>query len=121
MNSTKDNNAERQAQCKLCNKIDYKIKRPKSVSGFSLCVNRDGKHWLGSVCPECAPKVRKTRYRKRQDIPEIMCESCGKRYKPKHNNTKRGCSPKCIMRINRGLDRDSLGKDKHLLEISMKK
>lgn len=114
---------KRLATCKLCNKTSIKIKRPKTPSGFILCVDEAGKAWCGSVCPVCAPSLRKNKYRpsKKANIPEIECKVCRKVYTPRSLNTKGVCSSSCAMKYKRSGEKSKAerGMEKELTKITM--
>lgn len=91
----------RTASCKICGKNMVKKDLPKTESGFVGHVDDNGKRWMARVCPDCMPSVRKERYRKPIELPEVIkCAGCGMDYVPKQKRTT-VCSNKCRNRVKR--------------------
>lgn len=99
------------SSCKICGKNKPKMSKPKTASGFVGKYNNETmRHWIGRVCDECVPTLRKTKYRPKQQLPEQTCEGCGITYKPSRRTKRNVCSSKCGMRVLRKQTKDVMGK-----------
>jgi hypothetical protein len=99
------------SSCKLCGKNKPKVARSKTASGFIGKYNDETmRHWIGRVCDECVPTLRKTKYRPKQVLPEQRCEGCGVMYKPSRKTKRNVCSSKCGMRVLRNQSQGEMGR-----------
>lgn len=106
--------------CKVCNNNLIKISQPRSPQGFKGHKDDKGRWWVGRVCPDCAPKFRKVRYRKLpEQYEQVDCRGCGRMFRPIRKNASQTCSGKCAMRVKRGNSIQDLHKDAGLLKTKL--
>lgn len=105
--------------CKVCGANSMRIPQDKTPSGYVGQKDDTGKWWAGRVCGKCLPTVRKTRYRKSKEYPEVDCKGCGVQFKPKRLNKSQTCSAKCTMRVKRSQGVKDHGKAETLSKVKL--
>jgi hypothetical protein len=79
--------------CRMCQGIHQRRHTKTYADGSKYYVDEGGKKWLGRVCPNCVPKLKKGYYEPRAHA-ESICKQCSKAYIQKTSN-QAYCSKVC--------------------------
>jgi hypothetical protein len=77
-------------QCKVCKELKENTYSHTLKTRHRVCLDATGRHWKGSICPDCSNKIKRTQYKPVISlIKKRSCKNCAIDVFPKSNKENR--------------------------------